>query len=135
MPFDKGKFVSDFTDSGMEEAQAELLADNQASLLGQLAEKQDIAELQEKLSAERRVLDEKISDAADIMRREVNDQTQKTRLLIDDVQSDVKKTEARLEGLVRSGFAMVNSKFNVLALSNTAVIISVIGFMYFLMQG
>jgi hypothetical protein len=39
MPFDKGKFVSDFTESGMEEAQAELLAENQAVMLGQLASK------------------------------------------------------------------------------------------------
>ncbi len=135
MPFDKGKFVTDFIDRGMQEAQAELLADNQVGLLGQLAEKQNIAGLQEKFTVERRLLDKKISDAADIMRREVNDQTQKTRLLIDDVQTDVRKTEARLEGVVKSGFSMVNSKFNVLTISNTVVVLAVIFFMYFLMQG
>lgn len=69
------------------------------------------------------------------MRRELNEQVQKTRFLIDDVQSDVKKTEARLEGLLRLGFASVNYKFNVLAFSNTAVIITVVVFMYFLMRG
>ena len=45
MTFDKRKFISDFTQSGMEEAQAELLADNQADMLGQLSTKQDLTEL------------------------------------------------------------------------------------------
>ena len=44
MAFDKGKFISDFTQSGMEEAQAELLADKQADMFGQFSTKQNLAE-------------------------------------------------------------------------------------------
>ncbi len=44
MAFDKGKFISDFTQSGMEEAQAELLADKQADMFRQFSTKQDLAE-------------------------------------------------------------------------------------------
>ena len=72
MAFDKDKFISDFTQSGMEEAQAELLADKQADMFGQFSTKQDLAEL----------------------RRDMNEQPQKTRLLLDDVQSDMKQAEA-----------------------------------------
>jgi hypothetical protein len=68
------------------------------------------------------------------MRREVNEQVQKTRLLIDDVQGDARKTEARLEGALKQGFAAVNHRFNVLAASNTAVIVMVMVFMYLLMR-
>jgi hypothetical protein len=138
MPFDKGKFVSDFTASGMEEAQAELLAKNQADMLGELASKQDIADLQNGFQADqtdlRQEFDDKISEASDAMRREVNEQVQKTRLLIDDVQCDARKTEARLEGVLKQGFAAVNHRFNVLAASNTAVIVMVMVFMYLLMR-
>ncbi len=139
MAFDKDKFVTDFTDKGMEESQAQLLAANQADILLQLASKQDVASMQGSFASERkglrRDMDGKITVAAHAMRREMSEQTQKTRQLIDDVQTDVKRTEARLDGTLKRGFAVVNAKFNVLALSNTAVVLSVIGFMYFLMRG
>ena len=45
--------------------------------------------------------DGKIDDATSAVRREVNEQIQKTRLLIDDVQIDVRKTEAHLEADAR----------------------------------
>ena len=35
MAFDKGKFIADFTQSGMEETQAELLPDKQADMFGE----------------------------------------------------------------------------------------------------
>ena len=136
MPFDKGKFVSEFTASGMEEAQAELLAESQANMLGQLPSKQDLVNLETGFKAEqadlRREFDGKINNATDTLRREVNDQTQKTRLLIDDVHSDIRKTEARLHGALKAGFAVVNSKFNVLAISYTIVILAVMAFMAFM---
>lgn len=139
MPFDKGKFVSDFTESGMEEAQAELLAENQASMLGQLPTKQDLADLKSGFEADQaglsREIDGRILDAANAVRREVSEQIQRTRLLIDDVQTDVKQTEARLEGVMKSGFAAMDHKFNVLAFSNTAVVIAVMLFMAFLFRG
>jgi len=113
MAFDKGKFIYDFTQSGMEEAQAELLADKQADMFGQFSTKQDLAEL----------------------RRDMNEQTQKTRLLLDDVQSDMKQAEAKLEWRLNQGFAMISRKFNVLVVSNTTVIVSVIGFVVFLFRG
>ena len=113
MAFDQGKFISDFTQSGMEEAQAELLADKQADMFGQFSTKQDLAEL----------------------RRDMNEQTQKTRLLLNDVQSDMKQAEAKLEWRLNQGFAMISRKFNVLVVSNTTVIVSVIGFVVFLFRG
>ena len=113
MAFDKGKFISDFTQSGMEEAQAELLADKQADKFGQYSTKQDLA----------------------VLRRDMNEQTQKTRLLLDDVRGDVRKTEARLEGALKTGFASINHRFNMLAIGNTTVIVVIIGFMVFLFRG
>ena len=109
MAFDKGKFISDFTQSGMEEAQAELLADRQADMFGQFATKQDLATL----------------------RRDINEQTQKTRLLLDDVRVDARKTEARLEGALKVGFAAINQRFSLLVVSNTAVIMMAFAFMAF----
>jgi hypothetical protein len=50
------------------------------------------------------------------------------------VQGDARKTEARLEGALKQGFASVNHRFNVLAASNTAVIVMVMVFMYLLMR-
>ena len=138
MPFDKGKFISDFTDSGMEEAQAELLAENQADLMGQLPSKADISSMQSGFEAEqaglRRELDGKITAATDKLRREVNEQIQKTRLLIDDVQVDVRKTEAHLEGGMKTGFATMDRKFNIIAYSNTAAVVSAMVFMAFLFR-
>ena len=113
MAFDKGKFISDFTQSGMEEAHAELLADKQADMFGQFSTKQDLAAL----------------------RRDMNEQTQKTRLLLDDVRGDVGKTEARLESMLKTGFAAVNHRFNMLAIGNTTVIVAIIGFVVFLFRG
>jgi SMC interacting uncharacterized protein involved in chromosome segregation len=138
VPFDKGKFISDFTDSGMEEAQAELLAENQADLMGQLPSKADISSMQSGFEAEqaglRRELDGKITAATDKLRREVNEQIQKTRLLIDDVQVDVRKTEAHLEGVMKTGFATMDRKFNIIAYSNTAAVVSAMVFMAFLFR-
>ena len=82
-------------------------------MLGQFSTKQDLTEL----------------------RRDMNEQTQKTRLLIDDVQVDVRRTEARIEGALKAGFAAINHRFTMLALSNTTVIVMVIGFMVFLFRG
>lgn len=139
IPFDKGKFVSYITASGMAEAQAELLAENQANMFQSLASKQDIADMNNGLKAEhiglRQELDAKIIEATNMVRREVNDQIQSTRLLIDDVQADVRKSEARLEGAMKNGFAAMDHKFNVLAVSNMAVIIAVMVFMAFLFRG
>jgi len=139
MAFDKGKFVSEFTESGMEEAQAELLAENQANMFGRLASKQDLADMQTGLAAEqaglRQEIDGKINEASNAVRREVSLQIQKTRLLIDDVQTDVRKTEAHLEGVMKKGFTTMDNKFNTLAYSNTAVIIFVIGLMAYLFRG
>lgn len=112
MAFDKGKFIADFTQSGMEEAQAELLADKQADMFGEFSTKQDLA----------------------VLRRDMNEQTQKTRLLLDDVRGDVRKTEARIEGALKTGFAAVNHRFNMLAIGNTTVIVAVIGFLVFLFR-
>ena len=112
MAFDKGKFIADFTQSGMEEAQAELLADKQADMFGEFSTKQDLG----------------------VLRRDMNEQTQKTRLLLDDVRGDVRKTEARIEGALKTGFAAVNHRFNMLAIGNTTVIVAVIGFLVFLFQ-
>ena len=112
MAFDKSKFISDFTQSGMEEAQAELLADKQADMFGEFSTKQDLA----------------------VLRRDMNEQTQKTRLLLDDVRGDVRKTEARIEGALKTGFAAVNHRFNMLAIGNTTVIIAVICFLVFLFR-
>ena len=138
MPFDKGKFISDFTESGMEEAQAELLAENQAKLMGQLPSKADIAAMQSGFEAEqaglRDELDSKIANATSTLRREVNEQVQKTRLLIDDVQVDVRKTEAHLEVVMKTGFATMDRKFNMLAFSNTAVVVFAMLFMAFLFR-
>ena len=69
------------------------------------------------------------------MRREVNEQIQKTRLLIDDVQIDVRKTEAHLEGVMKTGFQTIDRKFSVLAVSNTTIILAGMGFMAFLFRG
>ena len=117
----------------MEEAQADLLFDNQTKLFDHVPSKKDLADMQTSIQVQqtnlRHEIDGKIDEASNAMRRELNEQVQKTHFLIDDVQSDVKKTEARL------GFASVNYKFNVLAFSNTAVIITVVVFMYFLMRG
>lgn len=139
MPFDKDKFVSDFTASGMEEAQAELLATKQAGLVSQLPSKQDLAALRSSFEAEqaglRREIDTKIVEAASAVRREVSEQIQKTRLLIDDVQTDIRKSEARLEGLMKSGFTAMDYRFNVLAVSNMLVIVFVMAFMAFLFRG
>ena len=139
MAFDKGKFISDFTQSGMEEAQAELLANKQADMFGQFSTKQDLAALHSGLQDEqeslRRELDSKIGDAKDQLRREANEQAQKTRLLLDDVRGDVRKTEARIEGALKTGFAAINHRFNVLVVSNTTVIVAVIGFVVFLFRG
>ncbi len=108
MAFDKGKFIADFTQSGMEEAQAELLADKQADVFGEFSTKQDLA----------------------VLRRDMNEQTQKTRLLL----GDVRKTEARIEGALKTGLAAVNHRFNMLAIGNTTVIVAVIGFLVFLFR-
>lgn len=139
MPFDKGKFVSDLTESGMEEAQAELLAENQAVMLGQLASKQDLEDMRTGFLAEQvglsHEIDGKIDEATSAVRREVNEQIQKTRLLIDDVQIDVRKTEAHLEGVMKTGFQTIDRKFSVLAVSNTTIILAVMGFMAFLFRG
>ena len=112
MAFDKGKFIADFTQSGMEEAQAELLADKKADMFREFSTKQDLA----------------------VLRRDMNEQTQKTRLLLDDVRGDVRKTEARIEGALKTGFAAVNHRFNMLAIGNTTVIVAVIGFLVFLFR-
>ena len=128
MAFDPNKFVTAVTGHGMQEAQAELLAQTQVDLIGYVASREDVKNL-------RLELDEKLVKASQDMRREVNLQTQKTRLLIDDVQVDVKKAEARLEGALKTGFATVNYKFNLLAVSNTTVILAVMGFMFFLLRG
>ena len=64
----------------------------------------------------------------------MNEQTQLTRGLIDDVQKDVRRAEAKLEWRIKTGFVMVNHKVNVPALTNTSVIIDVMGFMYFLFR-
>lgn len=113
MAFDKSKFISDFTQSGMEEAQAELLADKQADMFGQFATKQDLVTL----------------------RLDIDEQTQKTRFLLDDVRGDVRKTEARLEGALKTGFGVINQRFNLLVVSNTAVIMMAFAFMAFLFRG
>ena len=112
MAFDKGKFIADFTQSGMEEAPAELLADKQADMFGEFSTKQDLA----------------------VLRHDMNEQTQKTRLLLDDVRGDVRKTEALIEGALKTGFAAVNHRFNMLAIGNTTVIVAVIGFLVFLFR-
>lgn len=139
MAFKKSEFISDAMKAGMEEAQADLLFDNQTKLFDHVPSKKDLTDMQTSIQVQqtnlRHEIDGKIDEASNAMRRELNEQVQKTRFLIDDVQSDVKKTEARLEGLLRLGFASVNYKFNVLAFSNTAVIITVVVFMYFLMRG
>ena len=57
------------------------------------------------------------------------------RLLIDDVRGDVRKTEARIEGVLKGSFATINHRFTMLALSNTTVIVVVIGFVVYLSQG
>ena len=120
-------------------SQAEMLAVNQGHLLDTLPSKRDLANIQSGFEAGqtglRTELESHLLHATDKLRREVNNQTQKTRLQIDDVQGDVRKTEARLEGLLRVGFGSVNYKFNVLAFSNTAVVLAVIAFMYFLIRG
>lgn len=139
MPFDKGKFISDFTKSGMEEAQAELLDENQADMMGQFPTKQDLAALQSGFQNEqasfRDELDSKIANATAALRREVNEQIQKTRLLIDDVQVDVRKTEAHLEGVMKTGFGTMDRKFNLIAFCNMAVVISAMVFMAVLFRG
>jgi hypothetical protein len=139
MSFDKKKLVADYADSGMEEAQAELLAENQVSMYEQLSTKKDLTDLQNGFRAEqtslREEFDAKLSDATTALRREVNEQIQKTRLLIDDVQIDVRKTEAHLEGVMKTGFMGMDKKFNLLAFSNTVVVIFLTLFMAFLFRG
>lgn len=139
MRFDKKKLVADYAGTGMEEAQAELLAENQASMYEQLSTKKDLTDLQNGFRAEqmslREEFDAKLSDATTALRREVNEQIQKTRLLIDDVQIDVRKTEAHLEGVMKTGFMGMDKKFNLLAFSNTAVVIFLTLSMAFLFRG
>jgi hypothetical protein len=139
MSFDKKKLVADYAGSGMEEAQAELLAENQVSMYEQLSTKKDLTDLQNGFRAEqtslREEFDAKLSDATTALRREVNEQIQKTRLLIDDVQIDVRKTEAHLEGVMKTGFMGMDKKFNLLAFSNTVVVIFLTLFMAFLFRG
>ena len=113
MTFDKTKFLSDAAQSGMEETQAELLANNQADIVDKMVSQQDLEGL----------------------RRDMNEQTQKTRLLIDDVHRDMRRSEAKLEWRINQGFEMVSHKFNALVVSNTAVILMVIGFMVYLFRG
>ena len=69
-----------------------------------------------------------------MLRRDMNEQTQKTRRLLDDVRGDVRKTEAHIEGALKIGFAAVNHRFNMLAIGNTTVIVAVIGFLVFLFR-
>lgn len=127
MAFDPRKFVTAVKATGMQESQAELLAATQIDILGYVVSREDMKTL-------RLEMDEKLVSASQDMRREVNEQTQKTRLLIDDVQVDVKKAEARLDGALKTGFSSMNHKFNVLAVSNTIIILAVMGFMFFMLR-
>jgi hypothetical protein len=127
MPFDKGKFISDFADSGMAEAQAELLAESQADMFNHMLSRQDLEGL-------RREMGERIDDSNISIRREMREESRKTRLVVDDVHGEVRRSEARLEGSLKAGFAGVNHRFNVLALSNTTVILAVIACMAYLFR-
>jgi len=143
MAFDKKQFASDMADSGMEEMQAELLgdklSDNQDAMLSQVASKQDITDLRGGFGSDhaslRVELDGRIVSATNELRREFSEQTQKTRLQIDDMQGGIRQAEARLEWRLKDGFGSVNHKFNMLTLSNTAVVLAVMGFMFFLLRG
>ena len=123
MPIDKDKSGSETTESGLEEAQGAYSAPSASAPVN----RQDFEGL-------RHELDGRIVDVGVDLHREMNEQKQLTRGLIDDVQKDVRCAEAKLEWRIKTGFAMVNHKFNVLALSNTSVIIAVMGFMYFLFR-
>ena len=128
MPFDKGKFISDFTGSGMEEGQAELLAENQASLFNQMVSRQDLEGLKQEMT-------EKMDASAKNLRREISEDGRKTRLLIDDVQRDVIRAEAKLEWRIKEGFETTDTRFNMLMVSNTLVTLTVIVFMFMLFRG
>lgn len=127
MPFDKGKFISDFTNTGMQEAQAELLAESQADMFNRMLSRQDLEGLKREVGT-------KIDDSNISIRRETSEESRKTRLVIDDVHGEVRRSEARLEASLKAGFASVNHRFNVLALSNTTVILAVIACMAYLFR-
>ena len=113
MIFDKSKFLSDAALSGMAEAQAELLASNHEAMFVGMVSSKDLEGL----------------------RRDMNEQTKKTRLLIDDVHRDMRRSDANLEWRINQGFDMVSRKFKALVVSNTAVILAVISFMVYLFRG
>ena len=119
MPFDKDKFITQARAGGIEENQAEFLAEQMDA---KTVQPEDLQALENRLRSQ-------LTDTADALRDEAEARAVLARVQMDDLTKDFSKMEARVEGSLRNSFVALQRALYASSAFNTLTTLSAVTFL------